>query len=116
MRNDGADTSVTDTYAEVLEKNRPLLVLLATPWLVMLEQSNEVEATMTWAQVHGRSGRVVLGVVLGMTRGRGDGEGIHTFSLGHERKTSFGVLGRGHLGILGGGPRSLSCSCHTAGW
>jgi hypothetical protein len=26
---------------------------------------------------------------------------IHTFGLSHDRKTTFGILGRGHLGVLG---------------
>lgn len=38
---------------------------------------------------------------------------VRTFGLSHSRKTTFGVLGRGHLGVLGGGSRSLSCSGHS---
>jgi hypothetical protein len=41
---------------------------------------------------------------------------VRTFSLSHDRKTNFAVLGRGHLGVLGGGSRGLSCSGHTLGW
>jgi len=51
-----------------------------------------------------------------MTRMIGDGVGrIRTFGLSHDRKTTFGILGRGHLGVLGGGPRSLGCSGHSFG-
>lgn len=46
----------------------------------------------------------------------GNDEGIHTFGLSHDGETSFVVLGRGHLRVLGGGSRSLSCSSHTLGW
>lgn len=47
---------------------------------------------------------------------RDGSKGIRTFSLSHDGKTTFGVLGGGHLGVLGGGSRSLSCSGHPLGW
>ena len=41
--------------------------------------------------------------------------GALTFGLGYDRKGTFAVLGRGHLRVLGGGARSLSCSSHVRG-
>lgn len=43
------------------------------------------------------------------------GLGALTFSLSHDRKGTFAILGRGHLGVRGGGARGLSCSSHVRG-
>jgi len=63
-------------------------------------------------QVNGRHGDAVA------VRYRDDGSDgvIHTFSFGHGRKTTFTVLGRGHLGGRGRGMGGLGCGCHTLGW
>jgi hypothetical protein len=41
--------------------------------------------------------------------------GALTFGLSHDRKGTFAILGGGHLRILGGGARGLSCSSHVRG-
>jgi hypothetical protein len=43
------------------------------------------------------------------------GTGRLTFSLSSNRKSAFAVFGGGHLGVLGGGARGLSCSRHVRG-
>lgn len=43
------------------------------------------------------------------------GDGALTFGLSHNRKGTFAIFGRGHLRVLGGGARGLSCSSHVRG-
>ena len=41
--------------------------------------------------------------------------GALTFTLSHDRKGTFAILGRGHIRVLGGGARGLGCSSHVRG-
>lgn len=87
--------------------------------LVTLARSDDAKGRMTTMharaqrrQVKGRHGEVAaVRDVVDSSDGR-----IHTFGFCHGRKTTFGVLGGGHVGGRGRGSSGLGCGCHSLGW